>query len=553
MESWLTFGSFVLFLWFARSVKALLFHVYLWQLKEYRIDRLIDHFRLKSSRRVIFSKLFWMRIVFFPLFLFFNPPLQDYALLVLPMIYILELGQAFKLYWSKKLPRPVLTLKAVFLLNLSLLVVIFMQGALYYSLIPVPRCTSFCNKAMVEGFLYYIFPYLLTFFLPLIVAINVIFFKPITFLIKTANFKLAQRKIRNFPNLMAIGITGSYGKSSTKEILAEILSRKFKVLKTEKNVNSEIGVAQTVLKKLESDHQIFVVEMGAYKKGEIRTICDIVKPKIGILSAISNQHLALFGSNENTAAAKFELIESLPKDGLALINSDNEKCRELIPRIMIKKATYAINNEATIRAKNVTVDENKIEFEVNLKGKNFSFSANLLGKHNVSNILPAIYVAEYLGMEIKEIQKAVSQLTQLPKTMRKSAGKNGIILIDDSYNANPDGVIAGLAYLKVYKRKKAIIMPSLRELGKAAADAHEKIGEKIGEVCDMAIFLEDDFKENLQKGFVKAENSKCRIYYENDQKKILEIVSEELGDDAVILFESRGAERVMEALGGSIV
>ena len=139
----------------------------------------------------------------------------------------------------------------------------------------------------------------------------------------------AEEKRLKFKNLLVIGITGSFGKTSTKEFLATILSEKFKVLKTREHQNSEVGMSQCILHELKQEHEIFVCEMGAYNKGGIKLLCDIAKPKIGILTGINEQHMATFGSQENIIKTKYELIESLPEDGIAFFNARNKYCLEL--------------------------------------------------------------------------------------------------------------------------------------------------------------------------------------------------------------------------------
>ncbi|GAI48689.1 unnamed protein product, partial [marine sediment metagenome] len=144
-----------------------------------------------------------------------------------------------------------------------------------------------------------------------------------------------------FKNLLVVGITGSYGKTSTKEFLATVLSKRFNVLKTKEHQNSEIGISRCILNELKPEHKVFIVEMGAYGKGGIKLLCDIAKPKIGILTGMNEQHLALFGSQENIIKTKYELIENLPSDGMAIFNGNNKYCSELYGKtnISLKKIT----------------------------------------------------------------------------------------------------------------------------------------------------------------------------------------------------------------------
>ena len=389
----------------------------------------------------------------------------------------------------------------------------------------------------------------ITFILPILVFAIVLIFNIITQLIKKYIYYKAKLKIQKFQDLLVIGITGSYGKTSTKEFMYQILSNDYNCLKTEKNINSEIGVAQTVLSKLNKDHQIFIVEMGAYKKGEIKTTCQMVKPKIGILTAISNQHLALFGSQEKIRQTKMELIDSLPEDGLAIMNFDNNSIRESLKEVTSPYKTYSLDNKkAYVYAENIEETENNLKFSINFNNQNIKLETNIIPKHNIANILPSILIADYLGMDLRKLPQKIKDLKPIDKTMNRKTGKNDLMIIDDTYNANPDGIKSALEHLKLYQnQKRVIVMPSLLELGEKSRDSHQEIGEKISEICTHAIFLDKDQKSNLEIG-IKTIKSNLKIYYENEKSKILDIIEKEIGYNSVILFESRGTESVMKIL-----
>ncbi|GAI92747.1 unnamed protein product, partial [marine sediment metagenome] len=246
-----------------------------------------------------------------------------------------------------------------------------------------------------------------------------IFQIPAVFLRKRI-LKKAQKKREKLKNLLVIGITGSYGKTSTKEFLTQILSEKFKVLKTKKHINAEIGIAQTILNELTPAHEIFIAEIGAYERGKIREVCQMIKPKIGILTGINEQHLSTFGSLENIIKAKYELIENLPQKGLAIFNGNNKYCQELFHKTKIpKKVIYS--------------DDNKFK----------SIAKNLL-PWNIENILMAAATAEMLGVSLEEIIKA-SKKIKSPIQIKK--GINNLNIIDSTYSANPKSVISHLDYL----------------------------------------------------------------------------------------------------------
>lgn len=283
------------------------------------------------------------------------------------------------------------------------------------------------------------------FLAPVLVAIALGFISPIFILWKQILIWKAKEKMKSFKGTV-IGVTGSYGKSMTKEMLTQVLCIKYHVLCTQGNNNSEIGVAQTVLKQLKGDEDFFVVEMGAYKIGEIKAICDIVHPKIGIITGIGDQHLELFGSLDNIRKAKYELIESLPKNG----------------KKFIAEKDFTLNE-----ARGIKVFKDHVEFSYNRQ----KFSLNLLGKELIRNVLGIIKVAQYLGLLLAEIGRGLSG--KFENVYPKLLGNN---IIDNSYNSSLESFLSALEYLKVWKGyKKIVITPGFIELGKNTKSDWEKV------------------------------------------------------------------------------
>lgn len=341
----------------------------------------------------------------------------------------------------------------------------------------------------------------------------------------------AKEKISTFNKLLVVGITGSYGKTSTKEFLSTLLSEKFKVAKTPEFTNTDIGIANYIVRELKQEHEIFVVEMGAYKKGEIKAICDMVKPKIGIITGINEQHLELFGSIENTMRTKFELIESLPKIGMAIINGNNDRCLEMAKwaeKLESKTVIYNITHDV----KNIKTFTDHLEFALIRKNKNYLFSVSLLGKQAIENVLAAIYAAEKLGMGLEEIQKGVSKIVSPDKTMKLITLKKDLLLVDDTFNANPDGVVAALEYMKGYSGKKILVLTPLIELGDKAVTIHKKIARSAEEICD-EIFL-------TNKNFSRVFTNRTHIINKDTFKDLSDL------KHTLILFEGKEAARILK-------
>jgi UDP-N-acetylmuramoyl-tripeptide--D-alanyl-D-alanine ligase len=378
---------------------------------------------------------------------------------------------------------------------------------------------------------------------------------------------------------VVIGITGSYGKTSVKEFLATILKEKYNILVTPENINTPIGIARLILNNLNQHHEIFIVEMGAYRRGDIKKLCNLVHPQIGILTGINESHLEKFRTIENTIKTKFELIESLPKDGLAIINGDDERCRGNYKRyIKCETKLYSLRRSLSAGDSDVQVNvgvpyqetpaEQLIESEnsrirlINYQqleksskfgiiipdsppdrggkgGVEVNLEVNLLGKHNILNILPGILIGEKLGLDIDQIRRGVKNIQPIPHRLQPIIAQNNILIIDDAYNGNFEGVMAAIEVLKNYKnRRKIFATPGLVELGSSRGEVHKKIGLKLAEVADLVLLIQNSNTEFFLQGLKekKYPEKQIKIYQtsqelNNDLKNILKS-----GD--VILFQN---------------
>jgi UDP-N-acetylmuramoyl-tripeptide--D-alanyl-D-alanine ligase len=546
------------FFWFISETKAILFWLYLWQLKEYHIGRFIDHFRTEKGKKIFFNYILLLKIILVFIFLQFllgpQSPCQKYysnlfLSYFLTIIYFSESIKGFSDSLKKKLKIPVSTKKTVFLIF-----VIFLFKIFYF--FSVFQKESFSFSLLIFDIL-----------TPAIVSGIVLMFQPFTALIRYQTIKKAKKKRESFKNLTVIGITGSYGKTSTKEFLATILSQKFKVLKTKEHQNSEVGISQCILNDLNENHEIFVVEMGAYNRGGIKLLSDIAKPKIGILTGINEQHMSTFGSQENIIKTKYELIESLPKDGLAIFNGSDPHTTELYLKTDKQKRIYSIGATADhiktdIFAQNIEVKKDFINFKVSSKkGEKEDFKIAILGAQNIPNLLAAILVARELGMSFEEIKKACQKIKPEQGGIKLLKGKNSLNVLDATYSANPDGVVSHLEYLKLWTGKKVIIMPCLIELGSATEKVHFEIGKAIGNVCDLAIVTtKDKFEEikegatlsvakpSLSGGVVKSGMPEENILFLENPKQIVEKIKTFCRPEDVILLEGRIPREVIELL-----
>jgi len=383
-----------------------------------------------------------------------------------------------------------------------------------------PKATLRALLTLVFGFFFFVSVFLLlplAYILfgllcaPLAATLGVCITGPISSTLKRVAVLRAKQKMRQYKGLV-IGITGSVGKTSTKELLAWVLGSSFRVEKTMHNDNSEIGVARTVL-RMRLDSEIFIVEMGAYRRGEIKSVCEIVHPEVGIITAIGDQHLGLFGSLENLRKAKFELIDSLPKDGLRVVIPEDIHIEE---------------------AKDVHIGEKSLNFLY----KNEKIAVPVLGRGRLATILAVIKIAEYLKIPFAEIKRSLESFPLKTLYPKLHNGKKGGFVIDDTYNSSRESFISALEYLSTFEDKlKIVVTPGIIELGKRAREDHEYIG-KLFRFADKVLVTNPNFFLELN-----ASGNARLIPQSYDLVRELE---EYMSKDTVVLFEGRVSKGILE-------
>lgn len=491
-------SNFLIILWLIWEIKYILFWLYLWQLKEYHIGRFIDHFQTKKGKDLIFNPEQGIKLVLL-IALIFNATDFKYIIFAIFVVYLFQFAVFVRNMFYKSVKIPKFTSKMILLAIVSFSIVV--SFAIMMVLLN--------NMTLVSVLL------LFDILTILIVSTIVLAIQPFIILHRNSILEEAKNKltkIKSTSGLKVIAITGSYGKTSTKEFLTTILSSKYNILQTKEHQNSEIGIANTILKSLDENHNFFIAEIGAYNKGKIKEVCSMISPDIGIVTGVNEQHLALFGSLENLLSAEGggELADALLPKGTLVVNGENKHCLNLFKKFNGEKLIYALSNKlinADIWADSIDVYKDHISFiAINNEKEASPFSIKILGEHNIQNILGAILVAKKLGMNMDEIAEACDHIKPQLSGMTLKNGKHGMHIIDSSYSSNPDGVLADLEYLSIFPNKKVIVMPCLIELGEKSAKIHENIGKKIGKTCDLAIITTMDHFKEIERGFIEAQN-----------------------------------------------
>ncbi len=314
----------------------------------------------------------------------------------------------------------------------------------------------------------------------------------------------AKTILRSMPGLRIIGVTGSYGKTTTKHYLYRILSEQFDTLMTPGSYNTTLGVVRTVREMLKPYHQVFIVEMGAKNIGDIKEICDLVEPWGGIVTAVGPQHLESFKTIENVQATKFELVDSLPSDGLAVINNDFERIADR-PVKNVKCIRYAVKNTegADYVAEDISYGPDGTRFTVVDKstGHRLALRTHLVGECNISNLLGAVAMARYLGVPDDRIAYAVEKIEQVEHRLSIKRVPGGLTIIDDAFNSNPVGSAMALDVLAAMQQgKRFLITPGMIELGDEQFELNRAFGEKAASSCDIAIVVGEYNREAILRG-----------------------------------------------------
>ncbi len=382
-------------------------------------------------------------------------------------------------------------------------------------------------------------------------------------IVRVADTKVALRAVsaayRDRFTPLVVGITGSLAKTSTKEQIAEVLEEGFEVLRNPANWNNEIGLPMTLL-RLRPEHQVAVLEMGLYTTGEIALLARLARPSVGVVTAVRGVHLSRAGSIEAIETGKRELVEALPADGWAILNADDDRVRRMADHTAAGVRTYGFADDADVRATNVvSLGTEGMRFTLHIDGEAYEVSTPVLGRHGVHNALAAVAVAERAGMDIAEVISGLARPLRMPhRSQLVTAGPWRIL--DDSYNASPDAVLAALDLLSELPGRHFAVLGEMLELGDSAEAEHRRVGEYAAAVADGLVVVGEGAR-GIADAAVERGLDADRVHMAADREEALAMLLAQLqGGDSVLVKASRGAaldllvERLVlaaEAAGGS--
>ena len=376
---------------------------------------------------------------------------------------------------------------------------------------------------------------------PFVTILSLIILSPVESAINRKYYNEASAILKSMPELKIIGITGSYGKTSTKHYLYRILSEQYDVMMTPGSYNTTLGVIRTVREYLKPYNEVFIVEMGAKQIGDIKEICDLVHPGIGIVTAVGEQHLESFKTIENVQKTKFELIDSLPKNGFAVVNNDFKYVRNR-EVVNVESVRYSVSDKAPkgYRADNIIYNPYGTEFDlITPNGETIHFSTPLLGECNISNLLGAIAVALYLNEPIEKICYAVSHIEQVEHRLSRKITPGGITIIDDAFNSNPDGSRMALDVLKQMKTgKRIVVTPGMIELGEKQYELNKAFGSHIAESADIAIIVGKYNREAIVEGIMTKAFDENNLFTVDSFAQAQALLTPMLTKGDIVLYEN---------------
>ena len=361
-----------------------------------------------------------------------------------------------------------------------------------------------------------------------LIIINVLLL-PIDMLIKELLIFLAKNKLKKLTNIKIIGVAGSYGKTGMKDLITTVLSEKYQVVKTPESVNTPVGIARTILNKIDEKTDILVVEIGEYYPGDIKNICSIAPPQIGVITGINEAHLERLKSIDNSIKTIFEIAQNMKPNGILLLNGKDKHIKNNYKKFILNQEVYFY------------LSKGKIEFNEDAPGFIYQkLFFPVLGQYNLDKIDGVIYLAKKLGLTLQEIESGLKKIKTPAHRLQPILNREkNILIIDDSYNGNPDGVEEAIKTLSLFKkRRKIFVTPGLVEIGNKSRDVHQRIGKRLNDVVDLVILVKNSVTPDIEEGLINAGFNKNNIIWFDSMMEAQNNLGSILRSGDVVLFQN---------------
>ena len=375
--------------------------------------------------------------------------------------------------------------------------------------------------------------------LPLWTALAGLLAWPVEKAISELYFRDAQRILKKHKDLIRIGITGSWGKTSVKFILGTILEEKYHTLITPASFNTPMGVTKVIRSKLEPGHRVFVAEMGARHVGDIKEMCRLVHPQIGILTSVGPQHLDTFRTVERVTRTKYELIDALPDHGTAVFSDDGDIVRGLYEKTTKEKMLAGMDPETDdVWAENIRVSGNGSTFDLCTKENRTYCRTVLLGELNIRNILTCACAGLKLGMTPEQIARGIEKIQPVEHRLQLISNPGGLTVIDDAFNSNILGAKQAFRVLKEMEGTRILVTPGMVELGSREEEMNREFGSAAADCCDLAILVGKKRSEAIASGMTEHGFPVANIYTVNSLEEAENLLKKTAKSGDTVLFEN---------------
>ena len=376
-------------------------------------------------------------------------------------------------------------------------------------------------------------------FLPLWIAMAGLLAWPVEKMISEMYFRDAQRILKERKDLIRIGITGSWGKTSVKFILGTLLEEKYHTLVTPASFNTPMGVTKVIRSRLEPGHRVFVAEMGARHVGDIKEMCRLVHPQIGILTSVGPQHLDTFKTVERVAKTKYELIDALPEDGTAVFADDRDIVRSLYEKTVKEKLISGLDPQnCDVWAENISISGEGSSFDLCTTDVRIPCRTELLGELNIRNILVCACLCLRLGLSAEQIARGIKKIHPVEHRLQLIPNPGGMTVIDDAFNSNIRGAEQAFKVLKEMSGNRILVTPGMVELGDMEAEMNRNLGRAAAGCCDTAILVGKKRSEAIASGLLENGFRKENIIVANSLEEAAELLKARVKPGDTVLFEN---------------
>lgn len=374
----------------------------------------------------------------------------------------------------------------------------------------------------------------------------VIILSPIDFILKEKIIREARNKMEKYSRVKVIGIAGSYGKTTMKEIISTVLSTKYSVLKTPENINTPLGISRLINSKLKPETEILIAEMGEFYKGDISRICSIAKPDTVVITGINEAHYERLKTIDTTIQTIFEIAVNSKPDAAVFMNADDKNISGNYKKYIINRAAYFYNS-SSLSDRNIKIKP--VKFHIDGSGQTIEIRKRnkLLGKvtiplladYALGDIHCAIQIALLFGLSTTEIMHGLQLLRPIAHRLEPVPGTNNVLIIDDSYNGNPEGVNQAIKVLNKFKgRRKIYVTPGLVETGNRMKQIHYKLGEQLADVVDRVVLIENSVTPAILVGLRNKNFPEQNIIRFKSTLQAHQSIGQLLKDGDVVLFQN---------------